>query len=680
MSDDPLRNRLGSERSPYLRQHADNPVAWQPWGPEAIERARAADLPIFLSIGYTACHWCHVMERECFGDAEIAGVMNAVQVNVKVDREERPDLDQIYMQAVITMTGQGGWPLNVWLTPDLEPFYGGTYFPPVSRWGQPAFVDVLRAIAAVYSDRREQVLSRVAEVRRVLESSAGRGGGSGEGGLSPDLPLRAVRNLVASWDRTWGGFGDAPKFPRPTALSLLAHAAGSEPEGEAARALDHTLEMMWRGGIYDHVSGGFARYATDVRWRVPHFEKMLDDNSLLVECYLDGHLLLDRPAYGAVARDILGFLEREMTLPEGAFCSSLDADNAEGEGRFHVFTPQDLEAALGADAVRAARIHGVTEAGQVEGGSVLHWPHSPAETAVREGLAEDELAGLVAAFRLRLREWRAGRPAPPRDEKVIASSNGLAIAAFARAGVVLDEPRWIGVAGRAALFAERELMTPDGSLLRRWCDGEARFAAGLDDHAFLAWGFLRLFEVTGAAHWLSRVLDLMAAAHRRFADPDGGAYWFAEPADDLIVRLKDSDDGARPAGNGVMARLWGRLGAILGREDLRARGLAIVAAFSDVLERWPDGHPTLVQACSELSGPPEVLFLAGQPESEAWAELLGAAWREPRPARVVVPVPDAQRGALAALGVPVAGKEPRDRAAQAFLCQDGACHSWPLRG
>jgi uncharacterized protein len=661
-------NRLGLEKSPYLLQHQKNPVDWYPFGEEALARARREDKPIFLSIGYSTCHWCHVMERESFENDAIARLMNERYVNVKVDREERPDLDQIYMQAALAMHGQGGWPLSVWLTPDLEPFYCGTYFPPESRYGRPGFAQVLTTLADLWRDRREDAEAQAAECIKWL-SRAEDGAPAAE--APPDaLPETAARTFMRGFDEHWGGFGGAPKFPRPSVLELLAHLEARNPDPARRHAIGLTLEMMARGGMYDHVGGGFARYSTDERWLVPHFEKMLYDNALLIEAYVDGAALLDRPHFLRVAEDVALFVAREMTHPEGGFFSAQDADSEGEEGRFYVFTLDELAEALGPDdAARAARVFGATKDGNFEGSNILHWPKSQDETAAAENLSREELDRWVAMARCKLYGFREKRVRPGLDDKVLTSWNGLMIHALARLGAVTGNARYVEMAARAAAFVKSRLRGPEGRLLRRWRDGEARFDGSLDDHVDWAFGLLGLFEATGEAAYLARALHVVKAARASFEDPSGG-FFFAAPSPELVARMKEATDGALPSGNSMMALLCARLGAITHDETLREVGRSTVRSFSEQLTSVPHGYPLMLAAWLELREPPRTLAVAAPAASDAFRALLARAHRAVLPGRVVIPVLDAQREALASVGVqaPAASAEPF-----AVLCEDEVC-------
>jgi uncharacterized protein YyaL (SSP411 family) len=670
-------NRLAREKSPYLLQHARNPVDWFPYGEEAFRTARETDRPIFLSIGYSTCHWCHVMERESFEDEATAALMNARFVNVKVDREERPDVDQVYMQAVLLMTGRGGWPLSAFLTPGLVPFYGGTYFPRDAHPGLPSFREVLEAIAHMWAHRREELLARGDRLLELLRRPGGGGTGEPDPGFDPGSAL--ARELPGLHDAVNGGFGPAPKFPRPALLQFLAHRAVRQDFPEARDMLATTLDAMWRGGIYDHVGGGFCRYSTDAHWLVPHFEKMLYDNAQLVEAYLDGHLLLGREDFARVAVDVLRFVEREMTGPHGGFYSAQDADSEGEEGRFYVFTEAEIDAVLGEEAPRAKQVLGVVPEGNFEGRCILHWPRPVSGTARALGIPEAELFEAYARWRCLLYGHRESRPRPLLDDKALLAWNGLMIAAMARAGAVIGEQRWTLMAARAAEFVEAHLRRPDGGYWRRERLGEARHEASLDDLAALGLGRLALFQATGHPGHLEVALAIDDRIHEEFRDPAGPGLFYAAASPDLIVRMKDAYDGAMPSGNALAALLGARLGAAIGDEGRRDRARRIVLAFSGEVRRHPEGHPLLICAHEELREPPRALHLLASGPGPELDRAIRAAHRELFPGRVIVPIVAAHKERLAALGLQV----PDDCGSggvRALLCEDFTCRDHELRG
>ncbi|MBX6341813.1 MAG: thioredoxin domain-containing protein, partial [Thermomicrobiaceae bacterium] len=532
-----MPNRLIHETSPYLLQHAHNPVDWYPWGEEALRAAREQDKPILLSIGYSACHWCHVMERESFESEAIARIMNERFINIKVDREERPDLDSIYMVAVQMMTGQGGWPLTVFLTPDLQPFYGGTYFPPEDRLGMPGFPRVLLAASEAYRTRRQEVEQSAREVSQHLQAHFA--ATAPPSALSEATLDEAARNLARQFDRVNGGFGGAPKFPAPMALEFLLRTWRRAGVPRALEMVELTLTKMARGGIYDQVGGGFHRYAVDAVWLVPHFEKMLYDNALLARVYALAYQATGGSLYRRVAEETCDYVLREMTSPEGAFYSTQDADSEGEEGKFYVWTPEEIDAALPPrEAEIAKRYFGVTEAGNFEGKTVLSVPEPPERVAADLAMSPDALEAAVREIRDRLYAARAGRVWPGRDEKVLAAWNGLMLRALAEVGAALDRPDYVDAAARCARFL-RDHLDRGGTLSRVFKDGRAHVDGYLEDYAALADGLVSLYEATFEPAWLDWARDLLARAVDRFADPQGGGF-FDTPAmaGDLITRPK----------------------------------------------------------------------------------------------------------------------------------------------
>ena len=536
-------NKLIDSASPYLLQHAHNPVDWYPWGDEALEKARREGKPIFLSIGYASCHWCHVMAHESFEDAETARLLNEHFVAIKVDREERPDLDEIYMTAVQLMGQGGGWPLNVFLTPSLAPFFGGTYFPPDERHGLPSFRRVLAAVAEGYATRRAEIDASAAAVADGIRKVAA---GDARPGAVPGCGLleEAVRGWQMRFDAEWGGFGDAPKFPPAVALEVLLaqHARGGSADALAMAV--QTLDAMAAGGMYDQVGGGFHRYAVDRRWLVPHFEKMLYDNALLARVYLDAFLVTKRPRYERIVRETLDYLLREMAAPAGGFYSGQDADTEGGEGRYYVWTRDEIAAVLGpADAEVFSRFYGVTAAGNFEGANILH-VSAPSE----------ELPDALAAKRRKLLAVRQKRAVPGKDDKILTDWNGLAVSALARAYEVLGERRYRDAAERAARFLLTAMRGP-GGLLHAHRAGRSHTAAHLDDYAYLIEGLVDLYEATLDAAWLGEARRLADEMIERFWDADAGGFFQTQAgAADLVARVKRIHDGAVPAGCAVAAR------------------------------------------------------------------------------------------------------------------------------
>ena len=514
-------NHLAHETSPYLRQHAHNPVDWYAWGPEALERARRLDRPIFLSIGYSACHWCHVMEHESFENEEIAKTLNEHFVSIKVDREERPDLDQVYMTAVQRMTGQGGWPLTVFLTPDLRPFTGGTYFPPEDKYGRRGFRGVLLMLADAWRTRRAEIDRAAGELTEFLQAVAGTR--PEPGGLDEKLLRGAADALSRAFDPIHGGFGQAPKFPHPMDLRLLLRTSKRFGDDHALHVVRHTLDRMAMGGLYDHVGGGFARYSTDARWFAPHFEKMLYDNALLVPCYAEAFQITGEPFYREIIEETLAWVKREMTSPEGPFYSTLDADSEGEEGKFYVWTADEIEQVLGQDAATFNAVYGVEPEGNWEHGrNILFRAKTFDQYARLTHVSEAELKSLLAACRKKLFTIREGRIRPGRDEKVLTAWNGLMIGALAQAAAALDEPEYAESAARAAGFILDRMRTPEGRLFRAWSAGSPpKLNAYLEDYAYLLEGLISLYEATFDPRWIREALDLSGVLIDQFWDADG---------------------------------------------------------------------------------------------------------------------------------------------------------------
>ncbi len=671
---DPERppNQLIHEKSPYLLQHARNPVDWRPFGEEAIAAARERDVPLFLSIGYATCHWCHVMERESFEDEETARILNEFFVPVKVDREERPDLDAVYMTAVQLQTGHGGWPLSAWLTHDLRPFYTGTYFPRDAGFGQPAFRDVLRGIADAWRTRRDDIERSAGGIVEGIRRTAARGAPA-ERGLHAGPVQDACEELRASFDADHGGFGGAPKFPRSTTLELLLRRQVAKPDPEFRDMVETTLERMYRGGIHDHVAGGFARYATDEAWLVPHFEKMLYDNALLAGTYVEAWQATGNPLFERVATGTLQWVLAEMTSPEGGFLSALDADSEGEEGRFYVFTRDEIVGALGGDADFFMEAYGVTGEGNFEGRNILHLPRPEAEAAARAGLSPEIFLERARECLAKLRKVRATRIRPALDDKILTAWNGLMIGAMARAGAAFGNPAFLAAARRAADFVIGNLRT-DGGLLRRWRDGEARFPGTLEDWAFLAAGLLDLFEAEFEPRDLAAAVGLADGMLARFSDPDGGALFQTEAdSTHVAVRLRDLYDGATPSGNSVAAMSLVRLHQLTGEERFEIAARSLLLAVSGDLERAPGAYPAMLMALDRFLSERETIVIAGdrrRPETEAMLRALRTRFR---PHSAVLLADGRNAAALAPLSAMVAGKFAGQDGPRAYICRGRTC-------
>jgi len=649
-------------------------VDWYPWGPEALARAREAGKPIFLSIGYSACHWCHVMERESFENEAIARLMNEHFVNVKVDREERPDLDEIYMKAVQAMTGSGGWPMSVFLTPALEPFYGGTYFPPRSSHGRPGFAEVLQALARAWKEDRENVAR---QGRRMAERIAEEARANAAADLDPAVLDRSLSALQRSFDPEWGGFGHAPKFPHALDLRILLRHASRTGDPAPRRMATTTLDRMAEGGIRDHLGGGFHRYSTDEKWLIPHFEKMLYDTALLLPAYLEGYLATGKQDYARVAREACEWALREMQTSAGGFASSQDADSEGEEGCFFVWTPEDLGTALGPRlGAWAAAWYGVTDEGNFEHGKSALWRPEPAER-VAEHLRCDPraLTSSMEKARLALFEAREKRVHPGTDDKVLASWNGLMITALAQAYQVLGDPRCLEAARRAARFVLVSMRQPDGRLFAtaRSAGGrvQAHLDAYLDDYAFMIQALLDLYESDFDEGWLREAAEMQEIVTDEFEDGDRGG-WFTTGTkhEQLIARLKNPHDGALPSGNGVQVLNLLRLAELTGRGELAKRAEGAIRSLGAMVNLYPAAFSQLLIAVDFLSVGPREVVVAGEASHPAVQTMLEMVRRTFLPQRVVVL---AHPGSDASLLPLVAGKTPGEAGARAYVCRNYAC-------
>lgn len=662
-----MANRLANETSPYLRQHAENPVDWYPWSEEALHRAREEDKPILLSIGYAACHWCHVMAHESFEDPETAALMNDHYVNVKVDREERPDLDSIYMSAVQALTGHGGWPMTVFLTPDGRPFYGGTYYPPVPRHGMPAFPQVLMAIAQAWSEKREDIERSAGEITThlqqltLLETD-------GSAPLTVDLFNQALNGLLRTYDNRLGGFGRAPKFPPSMTLEFLLRMYAQRGDAMALRMAEHTLEMMARGGMYDQIGGGFARYSTDDRWLVPHFEKMLYDNALLARVYLHAWQVTGKPLYRRIVEETLDFVAREMRHEAGGFYSSYDADSEGEEGKFYVWSADDIRAALGPDAELFLTYYDISDGGNWEGNNIPNIPRDLPEVASSLGLEPDDATQRLAAARRTLYDIRARRVWPGLDDKVLTAWNGLMLAAFAEAGLALSRPDYTAIATQNAEFLYTNLRQADGRLLRSWLDGAgARYNAYLEDYAFLADGLLALYQTTFGPRWFLWARELADWMLTRFPDEAGGFYDTSDDHETLLHRPKDIQDNATPSGNAMAAHVLLALGLYTGEGRYWDTAESMVAALVEPMMRYPSAFAHWLCAASFIMAEPREVAIAGDPAAADTRELLAVVQNRYRP-DLVVAVGDGD------VAVPLLADRPQlDDRATAYVCRRFVC-------
>jgi uncharacterized protein YyaL (SSP411 family) len=653
-------------------QHAHNPVDWFPWGEEALSRAKAEDKPILLSIGYSACHWCHVMERESFEDPGTAQVMNQGFVNIKVDREERPDLDGIYMQAVQAMTGHGGWPMTVFLTPDGVPFYGGTYFPPEDRHNLPSFTRVLQAIENAWRDRRQEVLASASQLREQLSQKLV----PAPSRTVPDASLldHATRGLLQQFEPTYGGFGHAPKFPQPMAIEFLLRQWRRTGDMQALSAAEHTLQQMARGGMFDHLGGGFHRYSTDAEWLVPHFEKMLYDNAQLARAYLMGYQATGNAFYRTIAELVIDYVLRDLTDPSGGFYSTEDADSEGEEGKFYVWRPAELRELLGDEDARLfGAFYDVTDNGNFEhGASILHMPETPAAVASRVGVPEAQLLEALERGRTVLFEARERRVRPGRDEKVLASWNGMMLRALAEAGRILQQPTYIAAARTNAEFLLSQMRGADGRMLRTWKPGHAaRLNGYLEDHANVADGLVALYEATFERRWLEAAVELADAMLERFADAENGGFFdTSSDHEQLITRPKDLFDNATPSGNAVAADVLLRLAVLTGNVEYQRAAQGVLDLLQEPMGRYPLGFARSLSALDFLVGSPKEVVIIGDQTAADTQALLRAVYEGFVPNKVV-----AGDGPSAASIPLLEGRESRDGKATAYVCQHYVCQA-----
>ena len=659
-------NLLRNETSPYLLQHQDNPVHWRAWGPEAFAEARAAGKPVLLSVGYAACHWCHVMAHESFENEAMAAVQNELFVNIKVDREERPDVDSIYQHALALLGQQGGWPLTMFLTPEGEPYWGGTYFPPESRWGRPGFVDVLRAMASAYANDPEKVRNNVAAIKEALGKAAEPK--AGPGSLSTALLDQIAERLAREVDPVHGGIGNAPKFPNPSIFQLLWRGWVRSRNPAFRTAVVNTLVHMCQGGIYDHLGGGFARYSTDERWLAPHFEKMLYDNAQLVELLTLAWQDAREPLFEERVRETVGWLFREMiaeTAPDGtaAFAATLDADSEGEEGTFYVWSEAEIDGLLGEDAALFKRVYDVSAGGNWEHKNILNRLNSLE-------LLDDAAEAKLAECRARLFTAREPRVRPGWDDKVLADWNGLMIAGLAKAGPAFGEPAWVAAAERAFAFVATHMTAEEGRLRHSWRGGQLKHPATLEDYANMIRAGLLLYEVTGRQDYLDRAVRWVETVDRHYADREHGGYFMA--ADDtemLIQRPRSAADNATPSGNGVMAEALARLFYLTGEDRYRIAAERTVAAFSGEIERNFFPLATLLNASELLDNAVQVV-VAGERDAPDTRALLGAAYRVSLPNGIILV---AEGGKSLPEAHPARGKGPVEGRAAAYVCRGPVC-------
>ena len=695
-------NRLAHEKSPYLLQHAHNPVDWYPWGEEAFAKARSENKPIFLSIGYSTCHWCHVMAHESFENEDVAAFMNREFVNIKVDREERPDVDRVYMTFVQATTGGGGWPMSVWLTPDLKPFVGGTYFPPEDRYGQPAFKTVLERVATAWKENHDKIVEQGGKIVAALRESQSTA--TAEGKIDAAVLDSAYQQIDRSYDPKEGGFGNAPKFPRPVTLNFLTRFYARDPKRESSKhALEmtlFTLRKMAAGGMHDHIGGGFHRYSVDRYWHVPHFEKMLYDQAQLAVAYLDAFQITRDQKYEAVARDILDYVARDMTSKEGGFFSAEDADSPvvggigdpghekTAEGAFYVWTKKEIDAALG-DAAEIFDFHyGVQAHGNAPEGSdpqdefrgknILIERHTIAETANQFRKTEEEIGKLLAQSREKLFSIRSKRPRPHLDDKIISAWNGLMISAYARGAQVLDEPRYLEIATRAAKFLQANLFDPSQkTLYRNYRGGRSDIEGFADDYAFVIQGLLNLYEASFDVEWLKFATQLQETQDRLFFDEKNGGYFSTSGKDESVfLRMKDDNDGAEAAASSVAALNLLRLAQF--RDDPAAAGAErarkTIDAFATTLSHFPSAMPLMLVALDYSLSKPRQIVIAGKEDVPETKALVKEVHRHflPNTVLFLADGAEAQRY-LGDKNEAIRAMSPIDGKSAAYVCENFTC-------
>jgi hypothetical protein len=673
-----MRNRLAGEKSPYLLQHADNPVDWYPWGEEAFRRARNENKPVFLSVGYATCHWCHVMAHESFEDPEVAEILNRHFVSVKVDREERPDVDGVYMAICQAMTGSGGWPLTVFMTPGGEPFFAGTYFPRTGRLGMPGFVEILNEVARRWHNEHERVLVHAGKVAEAVRSRL-QGRGESRGSLTLETLDEAYRQLLSAFDRTWGGFGSAPKFPTPHNLTFLLRYQHRSGEAEALRMVSQTLNAMRNGGIFDQIGYGFHRYSVDERWRVPHFEKMLYDQALLAMAAVEAHQTSGEALFARIAREIFTYVLRDMTDEGGGFYSAEDADSEGREGRFYVWTPEQVREVLGEDrAALFCDFYGITPEGNFEDGFSIPHVRMPLERfAARVGMEPGILAGELEVSRRELFEARKRREHPLKDDKILTSWNGLMIAALAKGYQAFGDETHLRAAERSAEFVLETLAEPDGRLHRRYREGHVARGGYLDDYTFLVWGLLELYE----ASFELRYLEAAARIHERtmelFWDQrDGGFFLTPSDGERLIARGKEIYDGALPSGNSVGVLNLLRLARMTGRTDWEESAEQAFRYFSGTVAGFPMAYTQFLNALDFAFGPSREIVLVGERNDSLLRAGVQEIHRSFLPRKVVMLKEPSDRG-LAAVAPHLEGITSMDEPA-VYVCEGYSCQK-PLR-
>jgi uncharacterized protein YyaL (SSP411 family) len=672
-----IYNHLIQEKSPYLLQHAENPVDWYPWNKEAFQKAREEDKPVLLSIGYATCHWCHVMAHESFEDPEVARLLNQFFVSIKVDREERPDIDQIYMSACQALTGQGGWPLTIFMTSEGDPFFAGTYFPKSSRMGMVGFTDLLQKIAGLWRRDRERILRGSQEIRQAIEKVDQRGA-TGPA-LDQGVLKKGYQQFRKTFDENWGGFGAAPKFPTPHHLTFLLRWYRRSGDPEAGRIVERTLEAMRRGGIFDQVGLGFHRYSVDEKWLIPHFEKMLYDQALLAMAYTEAYQALKKREYREVTRDIFTYVLRDMTSPEGGFYSAEDADSEGHEGRFYVWKPGEIKGHLGeVQGDLFCRFYGITPEGNFEeNSSVPHISQSLPDFAEHEKLDRQYLEESLKSAREKLFRVRKERIHPLKDDKIITSWNGLMIAALAKGSQAFQDADYSRAASRAADFFLNALRTPSGGIFRRYRRGDVAIPGFLEDYAFFVWGLIELYEATFQVPYLEEALLLHRVMMDLFWDQErGGFYFTGRENEELITRPKELYDGATPSGNSVAAlNLW-RLARMTGNGDWEKKADQMIRVFSSPVADAPMAYTQFLNFLDFAWGPSQEIVVAGGPDEEETRAVRALIQQRFQPNKILLFRPGGDAGRkLSALCPFVTGMRPIDGKTTVYICENYACKS-----
>ena len=673
-----MPNMLVGSTSPYLLQHQNNPVDWYPWGSEALNKAKRESKPIFLSIGYAACHWCHVMEHESFENLAISTFLNENFVSIKVDREQRPDLDHIYMQTVQMLTGSGGWPMSVFLTSDMKPFYGGTYWPPEQRWGRPGFLDVLKAIDDAWKNKRDSLLDQSEEITRHLRMASQ--------SKSPDMALdesllwAADEWLTKNFDERWGGFGGAPKFPHAMDIRLLIQLQSRRPTERRLHIITKTLDCMSDGGIYDHLGGGFARYSVDEKWLVPHFEKMLYDNSLLASAYVDGYLLTGNVRYRDVVCETLDYVLEDLTDEQGGFYCTRDADSQGEEGKFYVWSREEILDILGLERGDLfCEAYGVTFGGNFEGMNILHHPDPLTSIANRLGVSFATIVQELKLDKAKLLRIRGERIWPGLDDKVLCSWNALMITAMARAGVVFSMPKYLVAAEAALNFIQRSMTKEDGRLLHAWRKGTTEIDAFLEDYSYLADALVTLFECTGKAEYIDQACSLVSTMDTYFHDEQGGFFFTASDTEELITRYKDQHDGSVPSGNAMAATALIKLANLTNEPRMFQLAEETLQQALPLMKQSPGSVGQMLIALDHFIGPStELVYVARNAEAQRRA--LGHAFAMSRPRTLIVLSHEQSEHGNTLFGTRLSGmvegrKIVNDATLVLYRCSDGTCQA-----